>query len=53
MSEIWPCIDSKGTDTFKARKSSENIIKIVHVTSGFQPKFYEAKTSISLIICIF
>ncbi len=30
------CIDSKTTTTFKAQKGSEDIVKIVHVTSVAQ-----------------
>ncbi len=30
-------IDSNATDTFKAQKGSEDILKIVHVTSVVQP----------------
>ncbi len=30
------CIDSNATDTFKAQKGSNGIIKIVHVTSMVQ-----------------
>ncbi len=40
--EIWefyyPDLDSKATTTFKAQKGSEDIIKIVHVTSVIKKK---------------
>ncbi len=35
-------IDSKDPYTIKAQKSSKDIVKIIHVTSGVQPQFYEA-----------
>ncbi len=33
---FWPCIESNGTDTFKAQKGRKDIVKIVHVTSVVQ-----------------
>ncbi len=35
-SSFWPCIDSNATDTIKAQKDSNDIVKIVHVTSMLQ-----------------
>ncbi len=39
---FWRCIDSNTTEMFKAQKGSNDIIKIVNVTSVVQPQFYEA-----------
>ncbi len=33
---FWPCIDSNATTVFKAHKGSNDIVKIVHVTSVVQ-----------------
>ncbi len=38
---FWPCIDSKGTTTFKAKKRSKDIVKIVQVISVVKLSFYE------------
>ncbi len=40
--ELWPSIDSKGPYTIKVQKHSKEIGKIIHVSSGVQPLFYEA-----------
>ncbi len=42
MRAFWPCIDSKGTTTFKAQRGSKDIVKIVHVSFVVQLKFHEA-----------
>ncbi len=42
MRAFWPCIDRKGTTTFKAQRGSKDIIKIVHVSFVVQLKFHEA-----------
>ncbi len=34
---LWPCKDNSATETFKAKKGSKDIVKIVHVTSVVQP----------------
>ncbi len=36
---FWLCIESNPTDMLKAKKRSKDIIKIVHLTSGFNHKF--------------
>ncbi len=37
LSAFWPSTDSNANDTFKAKKGSKDIVKIVHVTSVDQP----------------
>ncbi len=39
---LWPSIDSKDPYTIIAQTCSKDIGKIIHVTSGVQPQFYEA-----------
>ncbi len=40
---LRPSIDSNVINTIKVQKRSKDIGKIIHVTSGVQPLFYEAK----------
>ncbi len=37
----WYWNGNKGTTTIKAQKRSKDIVKVIHVTSGVQPSFFE------------
>ncbi len=41
QSAFWPSIDSNTTAAFKTQKVSNDIVKIVLVTSVVQTQFYE------------